>query len=487
LNEKVISILKTFDKNDIRNFKKFLDSPIFSTGRDLTKYYECIIKYHPEFEIDKGKFLKKYFGKSDDEEGKQSRILRAVSSDFGKALDEYITLMTMKSMNFYSEYLLIEGYSKRGLYELGERKTEEVLSGEEDSDSLFTKKLQVILLKNLYSNFKNMTNKNYEIYDVVESQSEDLLSFLFNFSSHILNSLNVNSTIFNIDRKTEQLSLLMDNINLDTFLENLRPDYPNYKRIKLDIILLCAVLKNKKFEHLYMKLNEVYFDTFDSLQDRNKTNYFLYVLNYYTLNLSEEIITLKFEFIKFGLSHGLFPMGEMKYIHPSSYKIFMLAGLHAGDIEWTEKYIEEYLEKVDPDIKENMHSYSHAYLAHYKKEYLKSIDFISEFKFGNEVFTYDMKLMQLKNYYELAKISGSYLESLNYSIDAFSHFLKENKKVSESYKNAGREFIAGMKLLIKAGLMPFTKQEKTDLNYSMEKFVSETKSLWMISKMKELL
>lgn len=487
MNEKIISILKTFDKSDIKNFKKFLDSPIFSTGRDLTKYYDCIIKYHPEFEIDKDKFLKKYFGKLDDAEGKQSKILRAVNSDFSKALDEFITVISMKSMNFYSNYLLIEGYARRGLCELGEKKTEEVLSEEEDSDSVFTKKLQVILLKNLYKSFKSATNKNHEIYNVVESQSEDLLSFLFNISTDMLNSLKVNSVIFNIQQNSEQLSLLLNNINLDVFLENLRTDYPNYKKIKLDVILLCVLLNNKKFENLYMQLNEVFMDTFDSLNTWNKMNYFTFVLNYYTSNLSEKIIPLKFEFIKFGLSQGLFPTREMKYIHSSTYKIFMLAGLHAGDTDWTENYIEEYLEKVNPDIKENMRLYSYAYLSHYKREYLQSIDYISEIKYENEVITYDMKLMLLKNYYELAKSSGSYLESLNYSLDAFSHFLKENKKVSESYKIVGKKFIAGMKLLIKAGLSPLSKPEKIDLNYNMENFISETKNLWLISKMKELL
>ena len=88
------------------------------------------------------------------------------------------------------------------------------------------------MLKDLYRNFKSATNKNQEIYNVVESQSEDLLAFLFNFSSHMLNSLDVNSIIYNIQRNTEQLSLLMNNINFDFFLQNLRTDYPNYKRIK---------------------------------------------------------------------------------------------------------------------------------------------------------------------------------------------------------------------------------------------------------------
>jgi hypothetical protein len=487
LNEKIISILKTFTKSDIKEFKKFVASPYFSPGRDLSKYFELIIKYHPDFEISKEKFLKSYFGKSDDKDGKQSKILRTLNSDFSKLLDDYLAADSMKNMKFYYNYLQIEGYSHRGLYTLGEKKTEEALLLEEELDSGFIRELQLILLKNVYSHFKNLTNKNYQMYDLVESQSEDFISMFVNISSHFLNSFRVNSESFNIKRKTEQLSLLMNNIELDKFLENLRTDYPNYKKIKLDIILLCTLLKNKKFEHLYMKLNEVYMDTFDTLDDRHKMNYFTSVLNYYTSNQSEKIIPLKFEFIKFGLSQGLFPSGEIKYVNAGTYKMFMLAGLHAGDINWTETYIKEYIEKINPDFKENMLAYSNAYIAHYRREYLESLDYIARFKFENEIFTYDMKLMQLKNYYELMKQSESYLENINYSIDAFSHYLKDNKKVSEFYRNAGKNFLTGFKLLVKCSLTDTSDEDKLNNTYALKKYMESTNNLWLISKIKELL
>lgn len=487
MNEKIISILKTFTKSDVKEFKKFVASPYFSPGRDLSKYFEVIIKYHPDFDISKEKFLKSYFGKPDDKDGKQSKILRTLNSDFSKLLDDFIAADSMKNMNFYYNYLLIEGYTHRGLYSLGEKKTEEALLLEEDLDSGFIRELQLIMLKNLYSHFKNLTNKNYQMYDVVESQSEDFISMFINISSHLLNSLKVNSGAYNIKRKTEQLSLLMNNIELDKFLENLRTDYPNYKKIKLDIILLCTILKNKKFEHLYMKLNEVYMDTFDTLDHRNKMNYFTSVLNYYTSNQSEKIVKLKFEFIKFGLSQGLFPSGEIKYVNAGTYKMFMLAGIHAGDLDWVEGYVKEYIEKINPDFKENMLLYSNAYLAHYRKEYLSSLDYIAKFKFENEVFIYDMKLMQLKNYYELMKESESYLENIQYSIDAFSHYLKDNKKVSEAYRESGREFISGMRLLIKSKLSGLSGAGKKNQDYELNKYIERSNNLWLIKKMKELL
>ena len=487
MNDKIIAILKTFDNSDIKSFKKFLESPFFSTGRDLTKYYDCIIKFLPDYEVSKEKLLKKYFGKIDNEDGRQSKILRALNSDLAKALDEYIIASSLRGKNFYSKYLLIQGYSSRGLYELGEKKTEEVFSEEENMSASYIKKMQLILLKSFSINFKSTAHKNNEIYGEIENQSEILLSFLFSFFLDMLNSLNVNSIIYNIQSKSEQLTLLLNNINLDVFLENLRPDYPNYKKIKLDIVLLSSILKNNKFESYYAKLNELYFDVFDSLDASTKMHYFTYVLNYYSENTGKETIPKKFEFIKFALEKGLFAAGGLKYFHPSIFKVFMLAGLYANELGWTENFIIEYLEKMNPDVKDNMRLYSYAFLHHYKKEFLKSIEFISAFKFENEVFTYDMKVMLLKNYYELAKTSGEYLESLNYSLDAFAHYIKDNKRVSESYRTIGRKFIAGMKLLIKADFLSVTKEEKIDMHFEIEKFLEDSKDAWLTDKLENLL
>ncbi len=486
MNEKIISILKTFSEEDVKDFKKFIASPYFSRGRNFEKYYNSLLKFYPGFEIEKDKFLKIYFGKKDDAEGKQSKILRTLNSDFTKILEDYIAISALRRMEFYSNFLLVEGYSIRGLYEIGESKVEEYLSSENGWDVGYIKELQRILMRNTDSNFKGLANKNSEMYDVVEQQSEDLINFLFAMSNQLLNSLDVNSKVFNITRRTEQLSLLFNNFNLDKFLEDLRPDYPNYKKIKLDIIFICIMLKNKKFENLYSHLNDVYMDTYDALDMREKMNYFMSVINYYTANQSEQIIQQKFEFVKFALSKGLFPSGEIRFLNAGTFKMFLLAGLHAYDVDWTENFVKEYIEKVNPDIKENMLCYANSYIEHYKGDYLKSLDYISRFRFEMEIFTYDMKLMQLKNYYELAKQSELYIENLNYAIDAFLHFLKDNKKVSENYRLSGREFISGMRLLIKAKF-GIAKKDKEEIKYDLEKFYSETRNLWLISKIKELL
>ena len=487
MNKKIISILQSFTETDIKDFKKFLASPYFSRGRNLTKYFDCLMKYYPLFEIEKDKFLKSYFGKKDNAAGKQSQIIRTLNFDLSKILEDFLTECSLKNNRFYPDFLLIEEYYKRGLFETGELKVEEALASKDGQETGYIKEMQMMLMTNSFSKFKRNSNKNIEIYDAAERQSEEMLSFFFGLSMNILNSFCVNSSNYKIEKNTEQLSHLLNNFDFDKFLENFRPDYPNYERIKLDIFLIGLLLKNQTFnKNLYQRLNDVYVKAFDSLDMEDKANYFNAVMNCYTFAQSEELVNLKFDLIKFGISNGLFPSKGVKYMNTGNLKMFMLAGLHANEISWAEAFVNEYIEKISPDFKENFIYYTSAYIRHYKQEYLKSLDAISLFKFGNEVYTYDMKLMQLKNFYELAKQSESYLENLNYSIDAFLHFLKDNKKVSASYRKLGKDFAAGLRLLIKINF-DSGKKDKEKIKFDLEFFLKGTNNIWLINKIKEVL
>jgi hypothetical protein len=46
---KLIPILKSFSKDEIREFDKFLDSPFFGCKKFVLNFYREIINYYPAF------------------------------------------------------------------------------------------------------------------------------------------------------------------------------------------------------------------------------------------------------------------------------------------------------------------------------------------------------------------------------------------------------------------------------------------------------
>ena len=51
-NSRLIKILKTFSKEEFREFEKFTASPYFSTGRNLVPFLNILKKYYPAFDSD---------------------------------------------------------------------------------------------------------------------------------------------------------------------------------------------------------------------------------------------------------------------------------------------------------------------------------------------------------------------------------------------------------------------------------------------------
>ncbi|MBK9404628.1 MAG: hypothetical protein IPN57_08860 [Ignavibacteria bacterium] len=48
----LIPVLKSFSKDEIKEFEKFLNSPFFGCAKFVLKFYKVLIKYYPVFNED---------------------------------------------------------------------------------------------------------------------------------------------------------------------------------------------------------------------------------------------------------------------------------------------------------------------------------------------------------------------------------------------------------------------------------------------------
>jgi hypothetical protein len=63
-DSKLVEILKVFSPKEWKDFEKFINSPYFSTGRDVSGLYAILKKHHPEFssaQLDKEKVFTALF------------------------------------------------------------------------------------------------------------------------------------------------------------------------------------------------------------------------------------------------------------------------------------------------------------------------------------------------------------------------------------------------------------------------------------------
>ena len=63
-NLQLFEALKSLNKNEFREFGKFINSPYLNNRSEITRFYETIKKYYPDFtteKIDEGKIFEKIY------------------------------------------------------------------------------------------------------------------------------------------------------------------------------------------------------------------------------------------------------------------------------------------------------------------------------------------------------------------------------------------------------------------------------------------
>ncbi|MCB0728950.1 MAG: hypothetical protein KDD00_15905, partial [Ignavibacteriae bacterium] len=90
---KLIKLLKTLSAAEFSEFERFVNSPFFSTGRNLSDFFKCLKPFYPEFDnknlSEEKIFLKLFPGKKFDPKTSVN-LIHKFSSELHKLGKEYL-------------------------------------------------------------------------------------------------------------------------------------------------------------------------------------------------------------------------------------------------------------------------------------------------------------------------------------------------------------------------------------------------------------
>ena len=95
-NSLLLSILKNFDKQQLKDFSSFVKSPYFNTNKAIISLTEYIRKQHPEFsgqKLEKEFVYRKIFGKSVYNDG----FFRVLMSNLQTLAEEFISISKFRN------------------------------------------------------------------------------------------------------------------------------------------------------------------------------------------------------------------------------------------------------------------------------------------------------------------------------------------------------------------------------------------------------
>jgi len=418
--EKLIKILKTFSKTEIKEFKKFLSSPYHNEGRNYVSFYSEIIKYYPDFnEI---KFSMETVSKNIN----NPETLHFAMSHLTKLAYHFLYLEQKKNdkLNEYidlSNILRKRGFDKYAL-SLCEEAEKELLKKKSDRDYYYNSFKLNIQKSIIYIRENDVLNQ----FSSITKMSE---YFFIYFLGEIVRFLEIMQSYkgnYNFDYDSTYFANIIDSLGFGSISKNidkLKIDKTSFVKI---YSLFIERMNKEKGEEYFSVISEILEKGYDELEPFEAAfvisklqNDWLW-LNQRTINgsLSSSFEATKKYFL------NIFNNDKFSYfkMNPNTFRNIFITAIELNELEWAEDFIQKYGNKLYPEVKEDMIKWAYGVLYFRKKEFEKSLNYMNQVKDVVDILKFDIRRDILKLNYEL-----KYYDRIPELINSFRHFLSNTK------------------------------------------------------------
>lgn len=440
---RLIKILKTFSEEEFKDFGKFVASPYFATGRDLTPLYKVLKKFYPEFE-GRGLEKEKVFAKLD--KGKYNdQLMRIMISDLYKLAIEFLRNMAAVEIPVRTKLMLTENALRRRLLFLAEQQINEVeetmLNNPVDID-YFYHSHGLEMQKSEYNYVSGLS----QYKDTIEKNCSEYTIFNFlDMAANHLHNLYTHKTNSNLDYSGYMIVRMLENSKLEV----IEPLITGAREMELARIYLYYILSfiNVNDELYFYKMKELLFKNLDNFDPFLKSH----LIKHYDTLCTKKMFELDYDKYKIErleskkkmIAEGMFRRQPPNFITPIRFNGVIATGVDAGDHKWVEKMVDEYINELAPEHRNSFYNYFMAEASILKDDFDSALSYAGKI----DITTFTIKpiiyTLQLRLYYELNYVD----EALNV-IDSFRHFIDNNKQATVIAKKGRADFIKFYKKLL---------------------------------------
>ena len=434
-NNKLITILKHFNKSDLNQFHKYIVSPYFNKSKQLIKFYEIILKgiNSPKISLlEKENVWKKLFT-----EQKYNDVrFRKLNSDLLKMIEGFLSQQIFDENNLQKVANLIESVGIKGIEKLyssamriATNETEKYPY--EDAD-FHLKQYQI--QKNYYEiiqhEFKHSERQNLEEID--KNLDNFYLAEKLRYMCAALSQKQRGAHKYDLSFESEVINLIKAKKS------NLTPAEAIYYKIYLTYV------EEENVDHYYQlkSILKKYSLKFHSIEGKtlydSTINYCVKKLNKGNSNFLLETFDIYEDYLKKGL---IYIDDELDPFH---FKNIVVIALRVGKYDWTENFIHTNKQRLPKASRENAVTFNLARLHYYKKDYEKVISLLQEVEYEDIVYSLSSKSLLIATYYE-----NNEIEALYSLLESFRVYLNRRKDIPDILKRSHRNLIKFTKKLIR--------------------------------------
>lgn len=471
---KLILLLKTLNKKEIKKLGEFVNSPFYNKNKNIKALFAVLINFHPDYEsknIEIENIYKELFP------GKEFNYYRIsnVISDLLQLAKMYLTVQAAESDSIKSKILLLEEFNKRNLEVFSTQTDNEI---KKDLESLAIKDenfyLDNYLLNRSKSIYYKISGSNLE-FNMLQAEYDSFYEYtlvtILKLFTKMLYNKNHGKIEFNIKMFEEIWGYVKK-----TDLEG-NTLYSIYKTI-----ISLELEKDEKEYRKLLKLKDVYLS---HLSDEDLYNIYIFMNSFISYRLNkfgdEKYYNDRFMVLKETIDHGFI---SPEFISFSDYTYFYIAACTVGEFEWAENFKDKFKTGIRPaEETDNSVNFCNAFINYRKKNFEKALDFFSKTNFKLYFLKVTVKSFTVRILYEM-----NLEEQALTALDAFRHYLKNEKLILEDQKRAHYDFLKYTAELFKIRNDHSGRDALDELN---EKILSMDNSAygvknWLLKKAEEL-
>lgn len=464
LNTKLISLLSSFSKKELKVFTRFVDSPYYNTNNELLRLLAVLKNYHPDFEktkLEKADIFQLLYPKK----SYNDKRIRYLMSDLLKLGEQFVLAENLKQKTTENSLDLAHEFAKRKLHksylQLHSQVRKELDQKELATTDYFLQKISLTDLEEIYA-----TQQGHRLVKDDPQQASNDLNRYF-----VLKKLKYACSILSRQAVVKQgFQLSLPPNWMEWISQN---DYWGEAIISAYAAVFMALKHQDQPKHFHrlstwlLQNNAGY-----ALKDLKELH--LYAINYCARRIREgkgEYTDEALAIYLNGIHNGA--LLEDGYFSPWSFGNVVKLALRLEKYDWIEAFMENHKHYLKEEFRPNTMLYNYAELYCYKKDFSKALNLLVQVEFSDLSYHLGSRIMLAKIYYELKEY-----QALTSLMNAFIIYLKRNKKISDAIRATCLNFCDFLFMIIR------NKTENLDKKILTVSLLTDRD--WLLEKWAEL-
>jgi hypothetical protein len=484
IQSKAIDIIKELNKKEFIQFGKYLESAAFTSNKKLIKLYNFLKRYYPAFsseKLSKETVFRSVYGNTGYNDAKARKLL----SDIYKEAERFIVILNALTHRETYDKILLEEFDVRKLDSLFESKYEEYntyLDGGEKHYQYFLEKY-LVEWRNIIFNLER--GMQFKIAMNVYKRSDYLIFFFLSDLFLTLCDIEANKQAYNVESKVNLTQAFISNLNEKKLLDYIEKNNFENKDVLFSYYLGYQAVSNFNDEKHYYNLKDHVLKNIDRFHEGTQKSTVIFLLNYCTRKLRtqhhQKFKLELYDSYNLYIKYKLYKISDENYIRIDIFINILSNYFSVGKITEAAAFLENNIESIQPGHRKNMLALSNALIQFEKRNFGESLRNVSLIKSNTFLYKNSVKVLGLKNNFELKNYEIARQLSHNYR-----NYLIENKNINPAHREKDLMFLRYYSTLWKIYDGKSVRSTISELKKEVLENDRFPESDWILAKINEL-